>query len=189
MIFIAFNKKCFIYKDIFSLPLPPITNIYIKMKENQEAARKFPNLFKFVGMALLALNVYWFCMEHDTSDKGMYAVLTRAWFSLLKGLDDGLYLLHSPYSTIVPALLVFFGASVGDKAVQTNEKKFFGRTYAPTHELGMKVAGAGLLVALASPIALLIPVAFPVLKLYNFLYVKSYKSYLTDLQQFPPVFF
>lgn len=148
------------------------------MKENQEAARKFLNLFKFVGMALLALNVYWFCMEHDTSDKGMYAVLTRAWFSLLKGLDDGLYLLHSPYSTIVPALLVFFGASVGDKAVQTNEKKFFGRNYVPTHELGMKVAGAGLLVALASPIALLIPFAFPRIVFYVMLLICGFLPFI-----------
>lgn len=136
------------------------------MKENQEAARKFLNLFKTVGMGLLALNVYWFCLEHDTSATGMYAVITQAWFNILAGLDKALYLLHSPYATIIPALLAFFGASIGDKAVKTNEKKFFGRTFVPTHELGMKVSAVGLLITLIAPVALFIPVTIPRLFFY-----------------------
>ncbi|MCQ2199132.1 MAG: type IV secretory system conjugative DNA transfer family protein [Paludibacteraceae bacterium] len=129
------------------------------MKENDEAARKFLNLFKMIGVGLLALNVYWFCMEHNQEQDGINGVISKAWFGLLKGLDEGLYLLRSPYSTIIPAIIIFWGTSMGDKAVQNTEKKFFGRTFTPTHELGMKVSGLGLVIILVSPIALFIPFA------------------------------
>lgn len=151
------------------------------LKENQDALRKGFFVIKIIGFSLLLLNVYWYCMDHTLSSDGFKGVFASVWFNLLAGFDKGLYLFHSPYVTIVAGLVFFAISGFGDTAVKTTERKFLGHPYVPTHELGMKVAGIGMLLALLAPAALLIPLSLLKVAIYVVFLSVGMMAYITGL--------
>ncbi len=125
------------------------------MKENQETVRKLFNLFGFVGVALIVLNVYWYCFDHDPSAAGLRGGFSNAWYSILDGLDRALFLFRSPYCTLIPAMLAFVGVSVFGKEMKT-EMNIFGYRFSPKYNLAYKFGFFGLIIILLAPLALYI---------------------------------